>query len=190
MSSLCECVRVCGCVCLSSLQVKALHGKARLADMPSSEVAVIPVTKLTSTPKFDEIIEQLRLNRTTNIPPVIDKDSLPSFPTTTVTPQTTSIIISKPQPLQSTPAALATVAASETKIVGPVTPPTVTSSKVATPVITMAATTTSTPATTATTAVVSPETKTSEIALRTRRKVRKYRVACFFCSRGVYIIRK
>ena len=57
-----------------------------------SEVAVIPVSKLISSSKVVEVIEQLKQNLTSSIRPVIDKDSVdPAVATTMVTPQTTPV---------------------------------------------------------------------------------------------------
>lgn len=151
-----------------------MHSRGRVAPNPTaaspavgqSEVAVIPVSKLTSSSKVAEVIEQLKQNLTSSIPPVIDKDSVdPAVATTMVTPQTTSFIIAKPEQLKSTPSAMTNAAASETKIVGPVTPPSLSSKEVA-PTTQTQSTTASTSTSTAVT-----EAKTSEIALRTRRKV-------------------
>lgn len=150
-----------------------MHGRGRMASNPTvaspagqSEVAVIPVTKLASSSKVAEVIEQLKQNLTSSIPPVIDKDSVdPAVATTMVAPQTTSFIIAKPEQLKATPSAMANAAASETKIVGPVTPPSLSSKEVA-PTTQAQSTTASTSTSTTVT-----ETKTSEIALRTRRKV-------------------
>jgi hypothetical protein len=111
-------VRIC------SYFVKAVHPKPRPIQpaTPPGEVAVIPVTKLASSLKVAEVIEQLRQNLTAAIPPVIDKDSLPSVPPAlTSIFKPTSFIISQPQQLKTTPAA---ITAAETKIVGPVIPPT------------------------------------------------------------------
>lgn len=152
-----------------------MHGRGRMAPNPGAtspaaghgEVAVIPVTKLASSSKVAEVIEQLKQNLTSSIPPVIDKDSVEAAVTTTmVTPQTTSFIIAKPEPLKATPSAMANAAASETKIVGPVTPPSLSSKEVAPTTQAQSTTTASTSTSTTVT-----EAKTSEIALRTRRKV-------------------
>ena len=83
---------VCVCVCTKPLQVqshrlvmqvKALHCKGHVSspgDIPPGELAVIPVTKLATTSKVNEVIEQLRHNFVSSVPPVIDKDSLPGVP--------------------------------------------------------------------------------------------------------------
>ena len=168
---------VCVCVCVLHvcfvLQVKALHGKGHISspgDIPPSEFAVIPVSKHASSSKVAEVIEQLRQNLTSSIPPVIDKDSLPGVPIITTmsaaTPKTTSFIIAKPQQLKTTtPAAVTTAIASETKIVGPVIPPTVT-----TPTKEEEVPPTNQQPTPPVATTTQTESK-SEIALRTRRKV-------------------
>ena len=110
-------------MCVILYQVKSVHGKGRTVTpaTPPGEVSVIPITKLTSSLKVAEVIEQLRQNLTSTIPPVIDKESLPGL--LPVGAKTTSMIISQPQQLKSTPTVMSSVAVSETKIVGPVTPP-------------------------------------------------------------------
>jgi hypothetical protein len=114
---------------------------------PPGEVAIIPVSKLASSLKVAEVIEQLRQNLTSSIPPVIDKDSVfPSLSSTTAAaPNTTSFIIAQPQQLKTTSSALTSIAASETKIVGPVAPSTMISkvTSTATPAVSTAPVTTS-----------------------------------------------
>ena len=137
-------------------------------DTPPStqpEVTVIPVSKSTSASKVAEILEHLRQYRPTIIPPVIDKDCTTAV-FTPPHPKTTSIIVSKAQPLKTTPSGTASVTPSETKIVGPVAPPIVTS-KAETPTDLPPSTTVSTPSTAASVR----EKTSSDIALRTRRKV-------------------
>ena len=200
------------------LQVKPVYGKTRPIHpgSPPSEIAVIPVTKLASSLKVAEVIEQLRQNLTASIPQVIDKDSLPGvLPTlAAAAAKATSFIISQPQQLKTTPSAIASV--SETKIVGPVIPPTTISKTPPTTTVPTVTTTTSTLAvvseaskppeskkqtqeveapkssdagkkeevekTPVAVATKAPDTskapevsKSSEIALRTRRKVNKFK---------------
>jgi hypothetical protein len=129
--------------------VKPPHGKGRPVQpgTPPGEVAIIPVSKLASSLKVAEVIEQLRQNLTSSIPPVIDKDSVfPSLSSTTAAaPNTTSFIIAQPQQLKTTSSALTSIAASETKIVGPVAPSTMISkvTSTATPAVSTAPVTTS-----------------------------------------------
>ena len=109
---------------------------------------MIPVAKLANSAKVAQVIEKLKQNLNSSVPPAVDSDTPPPPTTSTTTattsaPKATSILVSKALPLKATPSNLESAYVNEAAIVGPVASSIVTpSSKQPAPTAANTATTT------------------------------------------------